>query len=174
MLTLIFTIVGAVIGSVVTWILGSSDRAQAKLTADAQREAAAAQKRIAELESERSRIEEFARFSPRTEIIDGDMQMLRLSSDEKFQVESMDYLTANDGKGGDQIVNSPIHTSIDIPILDEHLLKVQSIGPTNFVDGSFALTLRVHIRRSGQYKEVRHKAFCKPDLRGSTMLRRVF
>lgn len=175
MLTLIVvSVVGAVIGSVATWFLGASDRAQARLTAQAQREAADAQKIIADLESERSRVEEFARFSPQTEIVDGEIQMLRLSSVENFQVESMDYLTANDGNGGVQLVNSPIHTMIDVPIVDDHLIRVSAIGPTNFMDGSFPLTLRVHIRKNGQSKEVRHKAFCKPDLKGSILRRRVY
>ena len=67
---LIIAIIGAIVGGLVTWLMGIGDRKQAKQTLAAQEATSKAQTRIAELEAERSQLDAFSRFRPRTRVLD--------------------------------------------------------------------------------------------------------
>jgi hypothetical protein len=86
---LIAAVVGAVLGGAIAWALGAEDRNLAK-------QALAAQQKIVNLEADRSRLEQLARFRPRSKLVEaGNMQYLRLEAADPFDVVSIDYLNAN-------------------------------------------------------------------------------
>lgn len=158
--------VGAAVGVFLQRWLDAPDRRE---MAKSQRQLADAQNRIAELEAERNHRELFERFTPRTTLImpdDSPVQLLRIEADEPIQVESMDYLTEKGANCGSQPVHSALAASIDVPINETYLNEVRRIGPwVDTFDRSAALVFRLHIRKDGQYKEIRHSAVAKPYIK---------
>jgi type II secretory pathway pseudopilin PulG len=101
MTALLIALVSAIVSAGATWLLGSQDRAQAKKSSEAHQAAADAQKKIAELESERARREFFLQFAPKTHFHFGLPQagnVLRLEAAEPFTVDSIHYLTGSNAR----------------------------------------------------------------------------
>src|SRR5208337_1456044 len=144
MSALLIALISALAGSGVTWLLGSSDRAQAKKNLQsqekaletqqkllqAQQAAADAQATIAKLESERGAREFFTQFSPKVrfafEYPKGNS--LTMEASEPFIVEAIDYLTSSGASVGSEEVGKS-SKSIQIPISNEYLGKIQHLGP---------------------------------------------
>lgn len=172
--TIALTLLGAFVGSLVTWMLGARDRAQAKKALAAQQAASDAQQRIAQLEAERSRYEALARFVPKSEIVEHEgKQFIRLGADDSFEVESIDYLTANEAR----VASRPVGKTgkiVEVPIDEAPLVEIRRLGPwVSTFDLSAEVTFRFHLRKDGQYKEYRHKGLIKPELKGSVQVNRV-
>jgi outer membrane murein-binding lipoprotein Lpp len=163
---LLIALIGAVVGSGLTWLLGASDRAQAKKTLEAQekalkaqhelletqRAAADAQTKIAKLESERDEREFFNQFSPKVrfsfEYPKGNS--LTLEAAEPFIVESIDYLTTSGASVGSQDVGQS-SKSVTIPIKDDYLGSARTLGPDRN-DTSAPVKFRIHIQKNGLRK----------------------
>lgn len=143
------------------------DRAQAKKSLKAQQAAADAQKKIAELESERARRKFFLQFSPKTHFHFGLLpvgNVLRLEAAEPFTVDSIPYLTGNDASVGSEEI-CKAGTSIQIPISDDYINNVQPVGPRhNHDDGSAPMQFRLVIRKDGMSKEILGSAGIKAEL----------
>jgi hypothetical protein len=163
---LVIAIIGAIVGGLVTWLMGIGDRKQAKQTLAAQEAASKAQMRIAELEAERSQVDAFSRFRPRTRILDADNlvnQIVRLEADEPFQVEYVEYLNAEEAKIASETINRS-GTVIDIPINESFLNEIRRVGPwVKEYDLSAQFIFRFCIIKAGLSKLHTHKALIKPD-----------
>jgi type II secretory pathway pseudopilin PulG len=163
----LIALICAVAASIVTWLLGAPDRAQAKKALqaqekaleaqqellEAQRAAASAQTTIAKLEAERDEREFFNQFSPRIrfdfEYTKGNS--LTLEAAEPFIVESIDYLTSSGASVGSQEVGQSSR-SVHIPIKNDYLGSAKSFGP-NRNDPSGAVQFRLHILKDGMRKQ---------------------
>lgn len=151
---ILIAVVGAVVGSFVTWLLGSRDRTQAREALHLQQQLTGAQQRIAELETHRSLIDEVSRFSPRCSIVSG---ALRLEADDPFEVEPVDFLNANGVKVGTEAVGKTDKV-FSIPIDHKHVISVMNMGPWVVTyDHSATIVFRIHLRKNGQRKEYEHK-----------------
>lgn len=166
MLELLIALVSALGGSGFTWLLGASDRAQAKKAlegqqklleaqqqvVDAQQTAAEAQTRIAKLETERDQREFFNQFSPKASFAFEHPKgnSLTLQADEPFIVESIDYLTSSGASVGSQPIGQS-SKSLEIPIRDDYLGQARAFGP-NRNDTSMAVQFRIHIQKDGLRK----------------------
>jgi hypothetical protein len=165
-LNIFIALLGAGFGSLVAWMLGASDREQARKTLAAQQEASEAQKKLAVLESQRNQFDTFARFVPRVQIVDGDKSKpyLILQADESFEVESMDYMTQNETTVASQQVGKT-HSRIEVPINWTSLNEVRRHGPwVSDYEKSAQVIFRFHLRKDGQYKEHRHTGLAKQSV----------
>ena len=162
----IIAAVAAAFGSLVTWMLGASDRKQAGKTLAAQKEASEAQQKLAVLEAQRSEFDAFSRFVPRVQIVDGDKAKpyLMLEADEPFEVEVMDYMTENQTNVASQQVGK-IGRRIEVPINWTHLTQVRKLGPwVSTYELSAQVIFRFHLRKDGQYKQHLHSGLVKQNL----------
>jgi hypothetical protein len=167
MAALLIALASALLGAGFTWLLGSPDRAQAKKSLEAQQAAADAQQKIVELEAERAKREFFQQFSPTTHFhFDPPPvgNVLRLEAAEPFTVDSIHYLTGSNASVGSEEV-CKVGTSIQIPISDDYINKVQRVGPLfNNYDGSAPMHFRLVIQKDGMSKEILISAVIKPEL----------
>jgi type II secretory pathway pseudopilin PulG len=167
MTALLIALVSAIVSAGITWLLGSSDRAQAKKSLEAQQAAADAQKKIAELEAERAKRDFFLQFSPKTHFHFSPPpigNVLRLEATEPFTVDSIHYLNGSSARVGSEEI-CKAGTSIQIPISDDYINKVQQVGPLhNHYDGSAPMQFRLVIRKDGMSKEILLSAVIKLEL----------
>jgi hypothetical protein len=159
MASLLLTLLGALAGAALTWLLGRNDRILAK-------EAAGFQRRIAGLEAERSRAENLLRFRPSGKILGNEKsQILRLEADEPFEVESVDYLNANEARLASESVGKS-GVLVEIPIREDHLVQIMNFGPyVHEYDHSAAMVFRVNIRKNGRALECKYPAHLNGSLR---------
>jgi len=170
---------GAVLGALIAWTLGSGDRARAKQALESQQRALDAQQRandlqaqLAKAEEERDRIAAIGRFQPSVRIT-ADGQALELEADDWFQVDSLDYLNESGAKVASQKVGI-MDKKVHVPIDDSALVKVQNMGPwVNTYDRSAHVVFQFNLQKGEFRKQVRLTALVKPELVGSTMVRRV-
>jgi hypothetical protein len=177
---LLIAVVGALVGCGVTWLIGASDRAQAKKAwetqqklldsqqklLESQQATAAAQQKIANLESERDAREFFAQFAPKATFafVHPEANFLHLDSSEAFIVESIEYLTV----GGASVRSEEVQKSsksIVVPLSKEHVGKVRQLGPwiTSF-DKSAEIQFRIHIQKDGLLACIMHEALRSPKV----------
>lgn len=170
MSALLIAVSAAFFGALVTWVFGSGDRKQAKQTFSAQQALLVSQQRITQLEAERGEREDFARFSPRVQIIHtGKDQLVLLEADELFRVDSMDYLNATGAKFASQEVNLT-GTSIEIPINQSHLVAIRNAGPViRTYDNSAEASFRFNISKSGKLKQHTHKVLLTQGVESGTI-----
>lgn len=161
-ISIISGVVGALVGSVITYMLGADDRKQARLTLKAQQAASEAQQKVAVLQERQSQVEAFDRFLPLVKIIllSGN-QFARLEAVEPFQVESIDYLNANGAKVTSEVVNKS-GTTVDIQISEDALNGIRRVGPwLKAYDLSAEVTLRFNLQKEGQRKHHTYKGIIK-------------
>jgi hypothetical protein len=156
--------VGAVVGAAATYLFGAEDRKRARLTLDAQREAATAQQeasqaqqKLVELEGYQRRLDTFDRFIPKVDLFfKSGKQFVRLEAHEAFHVEVMDYLNATGAKMASRPVNQN-EATIVIPIDEELLDAIRRVGPwVNYNELSAHVKLRFTIRSGQQTKQLAH------------------
>ncbi|MBZ5574746.1 MAG: hypothetical protein LAO09_23060 [Acidobacteriia bacterium] len=161
LIAIVTTLLGAVLGAYVTWVLGKPDREQAKRALELQQ-------RIAELES-------VDRFAPQMAIVNSpsDESMLNIESEEPFTVFALEYLNNDKSRLWTQSVKEK-GSVIQIPIADAGLLEIIKYGPwLNTYDRSATIWFRVHVEKDGHKKICEMSATIKSELKGSTMRRRV-
>ena len=160
-------IAGALIGALVTYLLGAKDRRLARVAAEAQR-------KLAELEEDKRKWDSLERFSPKAFVVGEPPreQLIRLESEEEFEVTDVEYLTSKGVVVSRQSVRKAGKT-IDVPVEDSRVLEIQMIGPRNSWDGSAHINFRIHLRVSGREKTHMVNGLIKHVMVGNTQYRKI-
>ena len=146
---LLASIVGAVIGAVVAWLLGAGDRKRAK-------EASTLQKRNLQLEEENAKLSAVDRFYPREsfslENESGFQQYLELSAPIEFSVVLIEYLSGDDVcHASEQLLLTG--QTVKLALNNEHLRTINHKYFNGF-DGTSIVKFRITVKVGSYEKRI--------------------